>query len=412
MVPEMGVTPNCITISSVIAGYAKAGQVEKAKAMIESMERVWAVRPEIVTHNSIISALCQEGRAGEAEDYMRTLRCRKEARTFGPLVRAAVKRKDLAKARELWRLLERDQVVPDTFLWNGILAAEAAMGTIDSLEDTFRSMGRSAAKPNSLTLRIMDDARKARDAPAGGEMSRDRGPSVSFSHGRPERSDRREERREDRYRVYEERDAAAYAVSDSYADHRRDRRPPENMYPRARDNRDREMATRQPPAQPEYPIYEERRRYSPPHSAAYEAEPRWPERRREAEPYGRSPPLHHQEERRDYGRPSAQELPLRQLPPRTYSPRDISPRELQQRGYSPREAAARDASPRYSSSRDLPPHDLPPRDLHPRAHYRDERNATGGPPANERARFNPYPSPRKQNSRPAKQPHYPARLYS
>lgn len=160
MQPDLGVQPSCITLSSLIAGYAKGGQVEKAKAMIESMETVWGIRPEIVTHNSIISALCQEGRLEEAIEYLHTIKTPLGVRTFGPLIRAAVKRNDIRRVREFWQLMERERVLPDTFLWNGRLGIESSHGTEESFEEAYDQMKRSGVVVNAITMRTVDSARE------------------------------------------------------------------------------------------------------------------------------------------------------------------------------------------------------------------------------------------------------------
>lgn len=278
MMPELAIQPTCITLSSLIAGYAKGGQVEKAKAMIESMESVWGVRPEIVTHNSIISALCQGNRVEEALQYLRTIKAPLGVRTFGPLIRSAVKRNDIGRMREYWAMMAREGVMADTFLWNGRLDIEASHGDEDSFEDAYDQMKRSGVATNAITMRTVSSAReKFRHQPRREEPSRSHAPrGAEYRQRSDDYPSRSYERSERDYRGYE----APPAAREPYRPHEeawreggpRDARPDaDRRYSSAYDRReydDREYDSRRAPAPaPRYPT-DARAAQPPSHYAA------------------------------------------------------------------------------------------------------------------------------------------------
>lgn len=71
---ESGVKMNCVLLTTVIKGFVRTNQLEKAMQLLEVMQRsTSSVRPDLVTFSVLIKAHCEAGKIGEALGLLETL---------------------------------------------------------------------------------------------------------------------------------------------------------------------------------------------------------------------------------------------------------------------------------------------------------------------------------------------------
>ncbi|XP_030511579.2 pentatricopeptide repeat-containing protein At1g19720 [Rhodamnia argentea] len=136
--------------NSVLAVYAKCGELNLARRLFDSMEQ-----KDTVTWNSLISGYCQKGEMKEAYrlfDAMQEEGTKPGLVTWNLLIVSYCQMGNCNVAMELMKKMESQGLVPDVFTWTSLISGFGQNNRRSQALDLFREMLMLGIKPNGVTL--------------------------------------------------------------------------------------------------------------------------------------------------------------------------------------------------------------------------------------------------------------------
>ncbi|KAL3734663.1 hypothetical protein ACJRO7_023934 [Eucalyptus globulus] len=136
--------------NTVLAVYAKCGELNSARRLFDSMEH-----KDTVTWNSLISGYCQKGEMDEAYrlfDAMQKEGTKPGLVTWNVLIAGYSQMGKYDVALELMSKMESQGLVPDVFTWTSLISGFGQNNRQSQALDLFREMLMVGIKPNGVTI--------------------------------------------------------------------------------------------------------------------------------------------------------------------------------------------------------------------------------------------------------------------
>ncbi|XP_029119440.2 pentatricopeptide repeat-containing protein At1g19720 [Elaeis guineensis] len=153
--------------NSVLAMYAKCGELDMAKRIFESLGT-----KDLVTWNSIISGHCHWGENEEALQFFERMRAegvKPSVVTLNILIANYMHSGNTKLAMELMEQMESYGVISDVFTWTSLISGFARNNRLSEALDIFRKMQLSGVEPNGMTVATAISACTSLKAPSKGK---------------------------------------------------------------------------------------------------------------------------------------------------------------------------------------------------------------------------------------------------
>jgi len=124
-----GMEPTAVSFTSLISGWTKLGDFERAGRWFDEMKRA-NIRPTVHTFSALINAHAKRG---------------KETRS----------RHHIAETERIFLLMMKEDIKPNLVLFTSLIAACAQVGDLDRARKWFQSMRQQGIRPNARTYTAM-----------------------------------------------------------------------------------------------------------------------------------------------------------------------------------------------------------------------------------------------------------------
>ncbi|KAK2656650.1 hypothetical protein Ddye_009702 [Dipteronia dyeriana] len=136
-----GIKPNVVTYSTLINGYCINGMVDEALKVKATMEHK-GFEPDVVTYNTIAGGLCKLKRFRKAKSWLFTVMERgltPSMSTFNTLIAIVTEERNLEKSK-LFKWMERRGVRPNIFTYNSLIDGYQKKGNLEEAKRLFEEM--------------------------------------------------------------------------------------------------------------------------------------------------------------------------------------------------------------------------------------------------------------------------------
>lgn len=156
------IRPDLETFNGLLFCYARAGEVERAFALLEDMWEEAGVRPSVASHNWVVKACAKAGqpeRAFAVAKKMRRQGMPLTVVTRNNLVEACCNAGRLERAFTIVKsMVLEHNISPNTYTYNTLIRACGRWGQLDSALNLLRSMREAGVAPTVITYSIAVDA--------------------------------------------------------------------------------------------------------------------------------------------------------------------------------------------------------------------------------------------------------------
>ncbi|CAI9781791.1 unnamed protein product [Fraxinus pennsylvanica] len=153
-----GIRPNVITFNVLIDGFGKKGEMISASQIHERMVG-GGYHPDVFSFTSLIDGHCRAGGLEQGLklwDEMNERKVSPNLFTFSVLINALSKENRLNETRDLLRQLQwREDVIPQTFIYNPVIDGFSKAGDIDEANAIVAEMEVKGCSPDKLTFTIL-----------------------------------------------------------------------------------------------------------------------------------------------------------------------------------------------------------------------------------------------------------------
>ncbi|CAM6021835.1 unnamed protein product [Sphagnum balticum] len=153
----VGMRPDTHTITTLLDGYCRKGQLDKAEALLEQMrDGKPREKPSIYTYNILIRACGPPlDDAWEIFKEMRALGVKPDLFTFNILINACAHRKSLSSAFELIDVMQEDGIAADIVTYNSLIKVACHSGDLDVGLKVLKEMKDRGVKPVVATFNTL-----------------------------------------------------------------------------------------------------------------------------------------------------------------------------------------------------------------------------------------------------------------
>jgi pentatricopeptide repeat protein len=118
--------PNIAVINTVITGYLVANLIDKAKAMIDTMESTYNVKPDVVTWTNVLEYICKQN----IDQGVKTLleMEQKDATSYNTVIHHLCKQRNYSRVNEMIKMMIQDGINPDAKTFNELIQARIEDG--------------------------------------------------------------------------------------------------------------------------------------------------------------------------------------------------------------------------------------------------------------------------------------------
>ncbi|KAK7385533.1 hypothetical protein VNO78_31256 [Psophocarpus tetragonolobus] len=150
MVVRGGMCSSLLVINSLLAVYAKCGQMSCAEKLFRRMDA-----RNCVSWNVIITGYCQKGEIEQAQKYFDAMReegIESGLVTWNILIASYSQLGHCDIAMDLMRKMESFGITPDVYTWTSMISGFTQKGRINDAFDLLREMFIVGVEPNSITI--------------------------------------------------------------------------------------------------------------------------------------------------------------------------------------------------------------------------------------------------------------------
>merc|ERR1719214_548489 len=153
-----GCVPNTVIYTSLIRGFARSKQPERALGIYKEM-RSQGVECSNVTFNSVLDVIARHvSEPSEIQlvlDDMRASHIRPDVVTYSILIKASCAAGNLGNAMSLFEQLKQENLVLDEIAFNSLLNGCSKNNKVSYAETVFQSMQDLKVRPSNVTFSIL-----------------------------------------------------------------------------------------------------------------------------------------------------------------------------------------------------------------------------------------------------------------
>merc|ERR1719191_1248690 len=151
-------TPNTVIYTSLIRGFARSKQPERALGIYKEM-RQQGIECSNVTFNSVLDVIARHvsepSEIARVLDDMRASHIRPDVVTYSILIKASCAAGNLGNAMSLFEQLKQENLVLDEIAFNSLLNGCSKNNKVNYAETVFASMRELGVKPSNVTFSIL-----------------------------------------------------------------------------------------------------------------------------------------------------------------------------------------------------------------------------------------------------------------
>lgn len=149
-----GLSVDAITFGTLIDGYLKEGEVEKAMDVYDGMVKMKKM-PNLVIYNSIVNGLSKRGMSGAAEGVVSAME-RKDAVTYNTLLNESLRVGDVEEAVRVLSEMEKkakegEKLVISVVTYNILINHLCKFGCYEKAKEVLKMMVERGVVPDSIT---------------------------------------------------------------------------------------------------------------------------------------------------------------------------------------------------------------------------------------------------------------------
>jgi len=154
----IGVAPDRITFNTLLLGFSRAQDFEKAGKTLDAMTREYKIRPDQHTYNALISACTRGARMEIAFDlFKRMIRSKVEPSlmTFNLLIDVSSRAHNSSMVEKALNLLKDHGFQPNLYTYNILIASCGRLQDPDGAFRNFREMKASGITPDQVSYHTL-----------------------------------------------------------------------------------------------------------------------------------------------------------------------------------------------------------------------------------------------------------------
>ncbi|KAL1803957.1 hypothetical protein DCAR_0935640 [Daucus carota subsp. sativus] len=151
------ITPDRVTYNVLIRGWCKVGNMDKARQIMEEMQKS-GVCPDVISYTPFINAYCHERnfrKVDEILEEMQEKNCPPNVVTYTIVMHARGKAKEIDEALAISETMKKNGCVPDAAFCSSLIYILCKAGRLKDAQDVFEDMPNQGLIPDVLTYNTM-----------------------------------------------------------------------------------------------------------------------------------------------------------------------------------------------------------------------------------------------------------------
>ncbi|XP_052190407.1 pentatricopeptide repeat-containing protein At3g22670, mitochondrial [Diospyros lotus] len=151
------IPPNSHTFNTLIHGWCKARQMERAWSALKEMEE-HGLRPDAVSYTCFVESYCRDKdfrKVDEILEVMQEKGCAPSAVTYTIVMHALGKAKEINEALKVYEKMKQGSCVPDSSFYSSLIFVLTKAGRLKDAHEVFEDMPKQGVYPDVLTYNTL-----------------------------------------------------------------------------------------------------------------------------------------------------------------------------------------------------------------------------------------------------------------